>query len=93
MQNLGVTDLSRPDLEEFLKQVEIKPKINHIHVGECNNMPLDLIQLAKDKHVELLHNGDCTSRLPYMCREKLKRDSPYYSYFNKGRIDTFAEKI
>ncbi|KAG2209943.1 hypothetical protein INT47_003378 [Mucor saturninus] len=63
VQNLGVTDLSRHDLEDFLNQVEIKPKINHIHVGECCHMPLDLIQLAKDKHIELLHNGDCTTIL------------------------------
>lgn len=63
VQNLGVTELNRHDLEDFLNKVEIKPKMNHIHVGECNHMPIDLIQLAKDKQIELLHHVDCNSKI------------------------------
>jgi glutamate--cysteine ligase regulatory subunit len=64
VRKLGVTDLDRNDLEIFLNSgIEIKPVIDHVHVGECCNMPQDLIQLAKEKGIELLHNSDCTGKV------------------------------
>ena len=63
VHKLGVTDLNYADLKAFLdSNIEIKPSINHVHVGECNNMPVDLLHLAKEKKIELLHNNDCTSK-------------------------------
>ncbi|KAF7732515.1 hypothetical protein EC973_003261 [Apophysomyces ossiformis] len=57
---LGLTDFTHADLFDFLHDpnVKIKPKINQITVGQCCNMPTELMGLAKQSGVELLHNGD-----------------------------------
>ncbi|CAO3648446.1 unnamed protein product [Mucor hiemalis] len=64
VHNLGVTDLDYDNLKTFLNSgIELKPVVDHVHVGECCNMPQNLIQLGKEQGIELLHNNDCTSKL------------------------------
>ncbi|KAG0193537.1 hypothetical protein DFQ28_004657 [Apophysomyces sp. BC1034] len=57
---LGLTNFAHEELSGFLRDqdVKVKPKINQVNVGQCCNMPIELIRLAKENNVELLHNGD-----------------------------------
>ena len=61
---LGVADFSADQLKSILSDtsVRVKPSINQINVSQCCNMPSEMIELAKQHGVELLHNGDCAGK-------------------------------
>lgn len=81
VKKLGVTDLDHDHLNLFLNHhdIDIPPVINHVHVDECcHNMPQDLIQLAKEKKIELLHHSDCTGK----SKEKFLHSLCYSIFFS-----------
>lgn len=64
VKNLGIAEFGSAKLARFLKRVSIRPKVDQINIKNCCNVPPPLVELAKEKNIELLVHTDCTDILP-----------------------------
>lgn len=64
VKKLGIAEFGSEKLEKFLDGVEVKPGVDQINIKNCCNVPPPLVQLAKDKGIELFVHSDCTDVLP-----------------------------
>jgi len=70
---LGVSDFSQTDLKAFLGKVQVQPAVNQIELGQCCQLPRDLIAYAKANHIELLAHSDCSDILPKETLNKIMK--------------------
>lgn len=64
VKNLGIAEFGSEKLARFLKRVQVRPTVDQINIKNCCNVPPPLVELAKEKNIELLVHSDCTDILP-----------------------------
>ncbi|KAI0394324.1 glutamate-cysteine ligase modifier subunit [Xylariaceae sp. FL0594] len=61
---LGIAEFGTEKLQNFIKNVRIRPAVNQINIKDCCSVPPPLAKLAQKEGVELFTHGDCTDILP-----------------------------
>jgi len=56
--SLGISDLSKQQLEELFDWSKVKPRINQVNLTSCCVIPPDLNEYAKEKEIQLLTHND-----------------------------------
>lgn len=64
VRNLGIAEFGSEKLARLLKRVMVAPTVDQINIRNCCNVPPPLVQLAKERGIELLVHSDCTDVLP-----------------------------
>lgn len=64
VHKLGLEDFACDRLARFLTRVNIRPKVNQIHINNCHDVDPSLLNLAKTEGIELLTHNDSTNILP-----------------------------
>ncbi|CAG8478833.1 8930_t:CDS:2 [Funneliformis mosseae] len=71
---LGVSEFTKNQLENFIKAVEVPPKIDQINF-DCCAIPKEIIEFAKKNNIELLSHNDSTDILPSTTFQKIIDDA------------------
>lgn len=64
VRQLGLAEFGSEKLARFLEGVRIKPAVDQINIKNCCNVPPPLVELAREKGIELFVHSDCTDVLP-----------------------------
>lgn len=64
VKKLGIAEFGSDKLKRFLAGVTVKPSVDQINIKNCCNVPPPLVQLSKEKGIELYVHSDCTDVLP-----------------------------
>lgn len=64
VRKLGVAEFGGEKLARFLSRVTVPPAVDQINIRNCCNVPPPLVNVAKEKGIELLVHTDCTDILP-----------------------------
>lgn len=64
VKDLGIAEFGSEKLERLIKRTTVPPSVDQVNLRDCCSVPPPLIQLAKEKNIELLVHTDCTDILP-----------------------------
>lgn len=64
VKRLGVAEFGSEKLRAFIDRTHIPPVVDQINLKDCCSVPPPLMQLAKERAIELNVHNDCTDILP-----------------------------
>lgn len=56
--SIGFSDLDTDDLERLYNSAKIKPTVNQVNLASCCEMPVDMVNFAKEHDITLLTHND-----------------------------------